>query len=208
MLDSCQLKLRQCTMLTELLVTIYHLKSNDLSLITECLDHCTVHLLSSNHVTMCLLEKDISEVLDLIPLLSVSPSPGPFSLSLHLLSPSLYLSIPWALLSPSPGPFSLSLHLLSPSLYLSIPWALLSPSPGPFISPSPGPIYYLSLNKVSANERRPYICNVFSDWLRPCSAIDRAHAGTQAALSPALCLKLPQPIPQPSSYHLYIVLHR
>ena len=32
------------------------------------------------------------------------------------------------------------------------------------------------LSKVSANERRHYKCNVFSHWLRPCSAIDRKWA--------------------------------
>ena len=36
-----------------------------------------------------------------------------------------------------------------------------------------GPIFYLWLSKVLANERRRYLCNVFSHWLRPCSAIDR-----------------------------------
>ena len=34
-----------------------------------------------------------------------------------------------------------------------------------------GPIFCLWLSKVSANERRRYICNVFSHWQRPCSAI-------------------------------------
>ena len=34
-----------------------------------------------------------------------------------------------------------------------------------------GPVFYLWLNKVSANERRRYIYNVFSHWLRPCSTI-------------------------------------
>ena len=29
------------------------------------------------------------------------------------------------------------------------------------------------LSKVSASERRRYICNVFSHWLRSCSAIDK-----------------------------------
>ena len=32
---------------------------------------------------------------------------------------------------------------------------------------------YLWLSKALANERRCYICNVFSHWLIPCSAIDR-----------------------------------
>ena len=39
-----------------------------------------------------------------------------------------------------------------------------------------GPIVYLWLNKVSANERKLFICNVFSHWLRFCSAIDRKQA--------------------------------
>ena len=34
----------------------------------------------------------------------------------------------------------------------------------------------LRLSKVSANERRCYICNVFSHWLRPCSVVDRRQA--------------------------------
>ena len=38
---------------------------------------------------------------------------------------------------------------------------------------SPRHIFYLWLIKVWANERRCYICNIFSYWLRPCSAIDR-----------------------------------
>ena len=33
-----------------------------------------------------------------------------------------------------------------------------------------GPFSYLWLSKVLANERRRYICNVFSHWPRPCSA--------------------------------------
>ena len=33
--------------------------------------------------------------------------------------------------------------------------------------------FYLWLTKVSANERIRYICNVFSNWLRPLSAINR-----------------------------------
>ena len=32
--------------------------------------------------------------------------------------------------------------------------------------------HFLCLNKVSANERRRYICNVFSHWLRSCKVID------------------------------------
>ena len=36
----------------------------------------------------------------------------------------------------------------------------------------PGPVFYLWLSKVSANERRHYICNVFSHWPKPCSTID------------------------------------
>ena len=35
------------------------------------------------------------------------------------------------------------------------------------------PVFYIWLSKVSAKERRRYICNVFSHWLRPCSVIDR-----------------------------------
>ena len=31
--------------------------------------------------------------------------------------------------------------------------------------------FYLWLSKVSANEKSPYICDVFSYYLRPCSAI-------------------------------------
>ena len=38
------------------------------------------------------------------------------------------------------------------------------------------PVFYLWLSKVSANKRRRYICNVFSNWLRPCSAVDRKQA--------------------------------
>ena len=34
----------------------------------------------------------------------------------------------------------------------------------------PGFIFYPCLSKVLANERRRYICNVFSHWLRPCWA--------------------------------------
>ena len=36
------------------------------------------------------------------------------------------------------------------------------------------------LSKVSANERRRYIRNVFSHWVKPCSAIDRKQ--TQVSL--------------------------
>ena len=39
-----------------------------------------------------------------------------------------------------------------------------------------GPVFYLWLSKVWAKERRRYICNVFSYWLRPWSAIDRKQA--------------------------------
>ena len=39
-----------------------------------------------------------------------------------------------------------------------------------------GPIFYLWLSKVLANERRCYKCNIFSHWLRPCSAIYREQA--------------------------------
>ena len=38
---------------------------------------------------------------------------------------------------------------------------------------SSGPIFYLWQSKVSANERRRYICNVFFQWLRPCSTINK-----------------------------------
>ena len=38
-----------------------------------------------------------------------------------------------------------------------------------------GPVFYLWRSKILANERRRYICNVFSHWLRPCSVIDRKH---------------------------------
>ena len=34
-------------------------------------------------------------------------------------------------------------------------------------------VFFLRLSKVSANERRRYICNVFSHWLRPGSATER-----------------------------------
>ena len=36
-----------------------------------------------------------------------------------------------------------------------------------------GLVFYPWLSEVSANERRRYLCNVFSLWLRPCSATDR-----------------------------------
>ena len=36
-----------------------------------------------------------------------------------------------------------------------------------------GPVFYLGLSMVSANERRRYVCSVFSHWLRCCSTIDR-----------------------------------
>ena len=36
-----------------------------------------------------------------------------------------------------------------------------------------GPIFYLWLSKISANERRRYFCSVFSHWLIPCWASDR-----------------------------------
>ena len=36
-----------------------------------------------------------------------------------------------------------------------------------------GSVFSQWLNKVSANERIRYICNVFSHWLRPCPAIHR-----------------------------------
>ena len=39
-----------------------------------------------------------------------------------------------------------------------------------------GPGFYLWLSKVPANERRCYMWNVFSHWLRPCSATDRKQA--------------------------------
>ena len=37
----------------------------------------------------------------------------------------------------------------------------------------PATVLYLSLSKVLANERRRYMCNVFSHWLRPCLVIHR-----------------------------------
>ena len=37
----------------------------------------------------------------------------------------------------------------------------------------PWPTVYHWLSKLSANERRCYKCNVFSNWLTTCSAIDR-----------------------------------
>ena len=37
-------------------------------------------------------------------------------------------------------------------------------------------MFYTWLSKVSANEKRRYICDVFSHWLGPCSAIDRKCA--------------------------------
>ena len=39
-----------------------------------------------------------------------------------------------------------------------------------------GLVFYLWLSKVSVNERRHYICNVFSHWLRHFSAIGRQRA--------------------------------
>ena len=41
------------------------------------------------------------------------------------------------------------------------------------VSHNSEPILYLWLCKVSANERRHYMCNVFSHWPRPCIVIDR-----------------------------------
>ena len=35
------------------------------------------------------------------------------------------------------------------------------------------PVFYLWPSKVSANEKRRYICNVLSHWLKPSSAMDR-----------------------------------
>ena len=39
-----------------------------------------------------------------------------------------------------------------------------------------GPIFYLWLNEVLANERRLYMCHIFSHWLRPWSAIHKQQA--------------------------------
>ena len=39
-----------------------------------------------------------------------------------------------------------------------------------------GHIFYLWLKKVLSNERSCYICNIFSQWLRPCSGKDRKWA--------------------------------
>ena len=50
-----------------------------------------------------------------------------------------------------------------------------------------GPFSYLWPSKISANERRRYICNVFYHWLRPCSAIDLKWVQISLAWS---CLKL------------------
>ena len=50
------------------------------------------------------------------------------------------------------------------SLYKAVNWQLF--------------IFYLWQSTVWANERRRYICNVFSHWLRLCSAIDRKWAHT------------------------------
>ena len=36
-----------------------------------------------------------------------------------------------------------------------------------------GPVFNLWLSKVSPNGIRRYMCNVYSQWLRPCSAINR-----------------------------------
>ena len=44
-----------------------------------------------------------------------------------------------------------------------------------------GTVFYLWLSKVSANERRRYICNVFSHWLRPCSTISLFHTPAGSA---------------------------
>ena len=38
------------------------------------------------------------------------------------------------------------------------------------------PIFYRRLSKISANESRLYICNVFSYWLQSCSTIDTKWA--------------------------------
>ena len=47
----------------------------------------------------------------------------------------------------------------------------------------PEPDFYLWLRKVSANEGRRYICNVFPHWPRPCSAIDRNWPCSSTLLS-------------------------
>ena len=39
-----------------------------------------------------------------------------------------------------------------------------------------GPVFYLWLIRVLTDERRCHICDMFSHWLRPCSAIDRQQA--------------------------------
>ena len=55
---------------------------------------------------------------------------------------------------------------------------------------------YLFLSKVSSNERRCYICNISSHWMRPCSAIDRLklsfrlNVQNECCLSPVCCLPL------------------
>ena len=37
----------------------------------------------------------------------------------------------------------------------------------------PGPVFNLWMGKILTNEIRRYMCNVYSQWLRPCSAINR-----------------------------------
>ena len=37
----------------------------------------------------------------------------------------------------------------------------------------PGQVFYLGLSKVSANQRRCHLCDIFPHWLIPCMIIDR-----------------------------------
>ena len=51
-------------------------------------------------------------------------------------------------------------------------------------------VFYLWQNRISANQKRCYMCKDFSHWLRPCSAIDRKQALVMARNKPLICCNL------------------
>ena len=51
-------------------------------------------------------------------------------------------------------------------------------------------VFYLWLSKVSANDRRRYICNVSSHWLRHWSAVDREWAQGLVSVSDKMSYRM------------------
>ena len=115
------------------------------------------------------------------PILLISQAANPVNLLIHILH-QLSLNEPLTLLTSRGNLDQYIIFIWFRMILPNIPWTsfckdiilwkLWCWKP----TKQSGPIFYLWLNEVLANERRLYMCHIFSHWLRPWSAIHRQQA--------------------------------